>query len=191
MPHLGESMRRVNAREFHQAIAKGKKTSNSWMVDVHSVREYRKMKCYLSASGNAGVAIKRNGDVVSVFSSAKGSNAMGKLIPFAVEMGGKKLDCYANGRNGGLASMYARYGARATGKVAFNSEYAPADWDGKSYPNVVAMVLPKSVDDVINRYDPKRSVNLNRLKEYDDYDEMINARNRRMTGDKALGMVSG
>ena len=49
--------------------------------------------------------------------------------------------------------MYARYGARATGKVAFNSEYAPADWDGKSYPNVVAMVLPKSVEDVIYTYE--------------------------------------
>lgn len=140
---------------------------------------------------NAGVAIKKDGDVVSVFSANKGSNAMGKLIPFAVEMGGRKLDCFANGNRGGLASMYARYGAKATGRLAFNEKYKPDGWDGVSRPDVVAMVLPRSVDEIIDNYDASRRVNLDRLKEYYDYDEMKEARDRRMTGDKALGLVSG
>ncbi len=202
IPAMGQAIRRVSATEFHRAISAGKKTQvpeNAWMVDVHSRSEYRGMKCFLSADGKSGMAIKRDGDVVSLFSAEKGKNAMGKLIPFAVANGGRKLDCYG----GGLQNMYAKYGARATGRVLFSEDALGEDtlWrPGFDRPDVVAMTLPSSLDEVIKAYKPKVEINLDNVKLYKGegekpYMDMIAARDKivenRRGGTSALGLTAG
>lgn len=108
-------------------------------------------------------------NIVSVFSSKPGgSNALGKIIPFAVAMGGRRLDCFG----GGLQNMYARYGAVPTGKTNFNEQYAPPGWDGKSKHPIVAMRLPDSLEDVVKVYNKNAKVNLNKVRYYASYDDM-------------------
>ena len=195
IPHTTQSISQVSATTFHKAISAGKEANKKgWMVDVHSVSEYRSMRCYLTADGKSGIAIKRNGDVVSLF-SAGGGGKMGKLLPFAIAAGGRKLDCFG----GGLQNMYAAYGARATGRTPFNEEHAPDDWnreDGK--PDVVAMILPSSLDEVIKAYDKGRTIDLSKVRVFngeDGYTDMIADRDHLLeqTRGKAnrLGFVGG
>ena len=100
---------------------------------------------------------------------------MAKLLTFAVAMGGRKLDCFG----GGLQNMYARFGAKSVSQTPFDENYAPKGWDGRHLP-VVAMVLPKSVGAMMRAYDRNRRVDLNKVREYPDYDSMIAARDRSM-----------
>ena len=182
IPHTEREIYRVNPAQFHKAIKKGKKVNkNGWMVDVHTKAEYAKMKCYLTADGQSGVCVTKDGDVVSLFSRSKERNAMGKLIPFAVAHGGRKLDCYANG----LQNLYARYGAKGIAQTPFNVDYAPDDWDGTSRNPVVAMTLPSSVAEIIRVYDGNAQIAMPKVKEFADknsgYDQMIAYRDRKMS----------
>lgn len=158
------------------------------MVDAHTKAEYKGMKTYLTRSGNAGVAITKSGDVVSLFAKG-GSRNMAKLIPFAVAHGGKKLDAYAKRIPTGLQNQYARFGARPTGRVAFNADYAPNLWksqsdefkaDATNRPDVVAMTLPSSLESLIRRWNAGRKVDLDSVPMYDDYDDMIRDRDRQI-----------
>ena len=146
------------------------------------------MKTYLTRSGNAGVAITKSGDVVSLFAKG-GRGNMAKLIPFAVAHGGRKLDAYAMRVPTGLHNQYSRFGAKPTGRVAFNEDYAPALWRNKSAefkadslnrPDVVAMVLPKSLNAVMRAWDADRTIDLDKVKLYGDYGDMIKDRDKRM-----------
>ena len=160
------------------------------MVDLHTKKEYKGMRTYLSKDGKAGVAITRSGDVVSVFSAGRAggakANAMGSLIPFAIAHGGKKLDCFAQDSVRNLPNLYARYGAKATGKVAFNPDYAPPGWDGESKPPVVAMTLPRTIDAMEKAYDREAYVDLKKVKTYKSYDRMLKARDMALSGQQAV-----
>ena len=179
IPANGQSIRQVSATEFHRAIVAGKANypkEKGWMVDVHSISQYRNYRCYLTADGKSGVAIHtgrgktqqeraHKGDVVSLFAAEKGTNAMGKLIPFAVANGGRKLDCYGDG----LQDRYARYGARATGRVLFSEDALSEDteWEPSFVrPDVVAMTIPSSLEEVIKQYNPKAEINFSKVHLY-------------------------
>lgn len=198
IPHYSEPIYRVNVAQFYKALKKAKKSrgDHGWMVDVDEKQAYSKMKLYLSRDGKAGMAIGKDGNVHSLFSASRAAggkkNALGSLIPFAVEHGGKKLDCYG----AGLQNMYGRYGAKATGKVKFDGSFNE-DWmalpddhpDKVSPPDyVVAMTLPKSVGGIIRNYDSEKVVDMKRVKEYKDkdgkygYDRMLEARDEILSG---------
>lgn len=185
IPHYSEPIYRVSASAFTKAIRKGKASigKNGWMVDLHTKEEYKNMKTYLSRDGKAGVAITKDGDIVSVFNGGNKKGAMGSLIPFAIAHGGVKLDAYG----GGLQNMYARYGGVVTGKTPFNKEYAPPGWDGSEFP-VVAMYMPRTLTGVINRYNPKPNISLSSVKTFRSYDKMLADRDRKMNGQ--VGLIS-
>ena len=130
-------------------------------------------------SGKSGVAVTKDGDIVSLFSSVSRDHRSEKLIFMAIENGGVKCDCYG----GGLQNLYARFGAKAVGKTPFNREYAPDDWkalpDGderkQEYP-VVAMIFPKKVTDGVNMWKKLDPQDLNTLKEFTEYDDLIKYR---------------
>ena len=143
-------------------------------MDAHSKKQYQSIRRYLSKDGKSGFAITKDGDFTSVFNYSKERGRLAKMLTMAVDLGGRKLDCFG----GGLQNMYASFGAVAHGQVAFNKEYAPSGWDGKSEYPVVAMSLPKSVNAMIKAYDRGRTVSLSKVKQYDDYDEMLAARDR-------------
>ncbi len=192
-----QSIRQVSAEEFHAAISAGKPyIKRGWMVDVHSVEEYRGMKCYLTADGKGGIAVGQHGsekgNVASLF-SVGGGRKLAKLLPYAVAAGGRKLDCFADG----LQDMYAQYGARATGQTPFNDEFAPDGWnESEGRPPVVAMTLPRSLNELIKSYNPDAKVDMKKVKTYygdDGYTKMTDARDRQMArgGKAALGLTAG
>lgn len=168
------------------------------MVDAHTKAEYKGMRTYLTRSGNAGVAITKDGDVVSLFAKG-GSGNMAKLIPFAVAHGGRKLDAYAKRVDTGLHNQYARFGAKATGRVAFNAEYAPNLWkakdaafkdDPRNRPDVVAMTLPRSLGALIRAWDADRKIDIDKVRMFGDYDDMIRDRDMRILNADMKAAVS-
>lgn len=174
-------MESVSSRIFQKAIRVGKqKNKHGWMVDKHTRKEYRSMRCYLSTDRSMGIAITRDGDVVSAFSTGKNPKAINKLLPFAVAAGGRKLDCYG----GGLQDMYAKFGAKAHGQVPWDDEYAPSGWvNGKHNRHpVVAMSLPRTLSGVVRAYKNPKKINLARVPVFNDYDEMIKRRDASISG---------
>jgi len=145
------------------------------MVEKKGRGSYSGLRLFMSKDKKMGFAL--DGDnIVSVFScKPKGSNAMGKIIPFAVAMGGRRLDCFA----GGLQNLYAKYGARPTGKTHFDERYAPPGWDGKSHHPIVAMRLPNSLEKLIKAYNPRQKVSLNGVRYYSSYNDMENSARKR------------
>lgn len=173
--HTNQMVVPVNGSDFKAAISTEKiRNKRGWMVDVHD--DYSGMKCFLTSDGKSGIAVTKDGDIISVFSSVSGDKRLEKLIPIAIENGGIKCDCYG----GGLQDIYARYGAKATGKIPFNKEYAPSDWDGKSEYPVVAMKFPESVDKSIKYYNRNVFIDMKKVKAFDDYEKMLLDRDKRI-----------
>lgn len=176
--HTKQEIVVADPERFRRAIAKEKiRNKNGWMVDVHD--DYSEEKCFLTKDGKAGVAVTKDGDIVSLFSSVGGDNRSEKLIMMAIENGGCKCDCYG----GGLQNIYARFGAEAVGRTPFNREYAPEAWkllpDGdprKQEYDVVAMIFPKSVRESVKLWDKGRKIDLDTIRLFGDYDEMLKFR---------------
>lgn len=151
------------------------------MVDVHpkystsDEKGYAQMRCFATRDGKAGFAITKDGDLVSVFSDPSKKNSMGKILAVAVAHGARKLDCYG----GGLQNLYGRYGAKATGRTNFLTQYAPPGWPGgkDNKHQLVAMILPRTVREIASSYDRTRKTPLNRIRKFQDYDRMIANRN--------------
>nr|DAY10090.1 MAG TPA: minor capsid protein [Caudoviricetes sp.] len=173
--HTNQMVVPVNGSDFKAVISTEKiRNKRGWMVDVHD--DYSGMKCFLTSDGKSGIAVTKDGDIISVFSSVSGDKRLEKLIPIAIENGGIKCDCYG----GGLQDIYARYGAKATGKIPFNKEYAPSDWDGKSEYPVVAMKFPESIDKSIKYYNRNVFIDMKKVKAFDDYEKMLLDRDKRI-----------
>lgn len=173
--HTNQMVVSVNGSDFKAAISTEKiRNKRGWMVDVHD--DYSGMKCFLTSDGKSGIAVTKDGDIISVFSSVSGDKRLEKLIPIAIENGGIKCDCYG----GGLQDIYARYGAKATGKIPFNKEYAPNDWDGKSEYPVVAMKFPDKIKKVITSYDEAAFIEMKKVKAFDDYEKMLLDRDKQI-----------
>jgi hypothetical protein len=141
----------VDAEKFFNAITVAK-ANNAYGAFVHaySKEEYNSMKLFLlnngSKKGVAGIAVKENGDVVSVFKhpDCKIDRVATKLLlPKAIENGGNRLDCF----NGMLPGIYAQIGFAPVAKVRFSESEAPSDWnyerDGK--PDIIFMELKKDL----------------------------------------------
>ena len=176
--HTKQEIVVADPKRFRRAIAKEKiRNKNGWMVDVHD--DYSEEKCFLTKDGKAGVAVTKDGDIVSLFSSVGGDHRSEKLIMMAIENGGCKCDCYG----GGLENIYRKFGAEAVGRVKFNREYAPDAWkllpDGdprKKEYDVVAMIFPKSVKESVDLWKSLDTIKLSEVKLFGDYDEMIKFR---------------
>lgn len=183
---MSDHFQPVNPHHFQKMIRKGKKSrsKNSWMVDVHKRftdsdgKGYAQMRCYLTKDGKSGFAITKDGDLVSVFSRSGKKGALDRIIPTAVALGARKLDCYG----GGLQNMYARFGAEPTGKTNFMRKYAPKDWTGRKAdkPKLVAMILPSSLYEIENKYNLNAQVDMKRVRQFGSYDTMIADRNLKL-----------
>lgn len=109
---------------FHYFISKAK-LSNKYgaSVYVYAKDEYADMRLFSTPDGNAGFAIKSDGDFVSVFSS----NVAGKkyripaIMILGIKLGGIKLDCF----NTILPDYYAMFGFKPVSRVKFDPQYAP------------------------------------------------------------------
>ena len=117
----------------------GKKSAQ---VYEYSPEEYKQMRLFTAENGQSGFALKPDGDIVSVFSSEKGSLA--GLMKLAIQNGGSKLDCFDTF----LPKIYKKFGFIEVDRVKWNEEYKPANWDKEHFkqwnngePDVVYMKL--------------------------------------------------
>lgn len=139
-----------SALEFQQRIQQSKDQNRyGAAVYVYPAEDYEKMRLFLSEDGKAGVAVKPDGDIVSVF-SMPGSNAGRAVMDLAVAAGGSKLDAFETI----LPSFYAAHGFKVVSRLKWDDSQAPSNWDKATFgkfnggePDVVFMVYdPKSFD---------------------------------------------
>ena len=192
--HANIELSPTNGERFYNAISKAKGSmpqANRWMVDVHEKNEYanrKEYRCYMSKDGKIGYALHGK-DVVSVFNVSGVKGGMATIMAHAVANGGRSLDCFEGTGKSNLPNMYAKFGAKAFGYIPFNHHFEPTGYnqarDGE--PNVVAMVLPKSLNELIKaRKDPQEDYKMDTYKSYGEknedaaYDRLINARNEEL-----------
>jgi hypothetical protein len=134
----------IHAEKFVQYLIEASTHNrHAEFFHMYSAREYSEMRMFVIDSGVAGFAIKRSGELVSVFKNEELANRYSIkkvadiIIPRAIHEGAKKLDYYS----GLLDLLYARYGFTPVCKIGFNPEHAPLGWKYEIYgkPDIVFM----------------------------------------------------
>lgn len=158
----------ANAQRFADAITAGKVAAGpaGAAVYVYPADEYQAMRLFLSEDGKTGVAIKQDGDIVSLFSGADAGNS---ALAVAVAAGGKKLDAFDTV----LPYIYSAHGFVAVARLTWDDKQAPPGWD-KAYfsgynggqPDVVFMVLDPAYTGRYSNKDGRR---------FTDYDAAVAA----------------
>ena len=129
---------------FINSFKQSNEFQGKWAAQVHeyTAEEYKRMRLFVSENGTSGFAIKNDGDIVSVFSSAKGSSKA--MLELAVQNGGRKLDCFDTY----LPQIYRQHGFKEVHREKWNEQYKPENWDKDFYskynngePDVVYMEL--------------------------------------------------
>ena len=149
----------ITGSAFRKIIeAEKQKNPKGWIVSEHPLDTneegvgYNQCKCYITADGKSGVAVTEDGDIISLFSSSDSKTEgrrMEKLIAWAIANGGRKCDCFANGTDGGLVSLYALFGGKPISQTPFNEEFAPEGWDGESRGPVVTIIFPETAEEAM------------------------------------------
>lgn len=142
---------KASAKKFRDAISKSKAGGvYGAAVQVYDESEYAKMRLFLTEDGMAGFALKGD-DIVSVFNTKGGKNKATALaaLSLAVQLGGRKLDCFDTV----LPGLYAMAGFRAVSRIKFNPDpkIIPKGWNYDTFaefnggmPDVVFMVFDPS-----------------------------------------------
>jgi site-specific DNA-cytosine methylase len=173
-----------NAQAFAAAITAAKERMGAVgaAVFVYDPADYAGMRLFLSENGQAGVAIKPDGDIVSVFGGGGTGRAVMEL---AVAAGGRKLDAFETI----LPEFYAAHGFRAVARLTWDDSQAPAGWDKAAFakfnngePDVVFMVYDPAHT---GRHSLRDGV---RLKGEGSYDRAVRAQAREM---KAIANRAG
>ena len=117
------------ASAFHKAIMASKAgNDHGAFVHAYEPKEYEGMHMFISEGGEAGFAMKPNGDICSLFHNPKigtKKGVLGHSIELGLQHGGNRLDCF----DGFLPKQYAKWGFEPVAKVSFNREYAPEGWN--------------------------------------------------------------
>ena len=180
-----------SARVFKEAIETARQSHGlkGECVYVYPAEEYKHMRLFLTPDGMAGMALKEDGDMVSVFShkerGKKGDgNAAYALVALAINEGAVKGDCYGYF----LTKLYGQFGFRAVAKDRYNSEFAseamqnedamrvnfPRE-DGR--PDVVYLVYEGDRLRVLDEYDPTYTPDYQTDLDYTDYDACLERQN--------------
>ena len=135
-----------SAQAFRDAIQTAKTAGNfGAAVHVYEPAEYAGMRTFLTPDGKAGVAVKNDGDIVSVFKhpDSDAKRFAQSALALATQEGGNKLDAFDTV----LPRLYSEAGFRAVARLPFNDKYAPPGWDREKFaaynggrPDVVFMV---------------------------------------------------
>lgn len=165
-----------NAQQFEKAITDNKaKLKFGAAVYVYPAQDYQGMKLFLAEDGQSGVAVKPDGDIVSVFSTGGAGRAVMEL---AVAAGGRKLDAFDTV----LPEFYAPHGFKAVARTKWNDDFAPDEWNKETFsefnngqPDVVFMVYdPAKKDAEYSSKDGKVMTG------EDGYDQAVARQNREM-----------
>ena len=149
-----------NAEQFHKLLSNSKKGNKfSASVFVYPKKEYKNSRLFLTHDGKAGLAITKDGDIISVFSHGEGKGRVAQLIIHAIKEGGVSLDHYDTR----LTDIYSRFGFVPTARVKWNDAYAPKDWNKETFkdynngePDVIAMAYhggdPKTLAERVGKF---------------------------------------
>ena len=159
-----------SGRQFHRSIIKTAKDHPlGAAVEVKDLDFYKDTDTalFLSKDKKAGVAVTKDGDLVSVFKHPKSKADIVPLLEEAASVA-TTLDAFDVG--GFLPNLYAKQGFKPIARVPWNDEYAPPGWpyDKAGKPDVVLMVRdPEGVlSDGFTDYNQSRDS----VPMYDDYD---------------------
>jgi hypothetical protein len=163
-----------NAEQFQKAISDSKANLKfGAAVYVYPAEDYQGMKLFLAEDGQSGVAVKPDGDIVSVFSTGGAGRAVMEL---AVAAGGRKLDAFDTV----LPEFYAPHGFKAVARTSWNDDFAPEGWSKETFsefnngqPDVVFMVYDAAKANA--DYSPKDGT---RMTGDDAYDQAVARQNR-------------
>lgn len=116
----------VSGADFKRSLDAAKATVRpeaAWRVDnTHSAEDYKGVKLFVTQHGST-IAIKPNGDIISVCKK-RGDVAKGDdLLKFAVANGGTKLDSFI-----GNFEFYCDNGFEPVSWTRFVEDFAPHDW---------------------------------------------------------------
>lgn len=170
-----------NGNSFYNAISQAKADLGDLGASVHTYtpEEYSQMKMFLSEDGLSGIAVKPDGDIVSVFSNpnAKINDFRSRghaMVELAKQNGGTKLDAFDTY----LPDFYRKHGFEETGRDVWNEQYKPEGWNKDFYkqynngePDVVYMQLKQASQNDIGASIAKGDIN---LKEEGSIDAIIN-----------------
>lgn len=108
-------------------------------IAVYTPEEYANYgaRVFMSADKQSGFAVKADGDLITVFSLAKGRGR--QLVTEAVKAGATKLDCY----DGHLATLYGAAGFEVVERLTWDDQYKPADWDSERFDNPDVLYMRK------------------------------------------------
>jgi len=130
---------------FNRAISAAKEDNDHGaFVHTYTPQEYKDMKLFVVNAGAAGIAVKKDGDIVSVFKNPDMAQKDDiekinkELLLTAIDNGGKKLDCF----DGFLPELYSKFGFEPGCRIKFNDEFAPESWDFKRdcRPDILFMI---------------------------------------------------
>jgi len=158
-----------DADVYEQAIQDAKNSSPyGAAVYVYPVDEYANMRLFLTEDGKSGFALKGD-DIVSVFSGPPHKGSVNSSIQLAVQEGGRRLDAFDTV----LTDIYHANGFQIVGRMNWNEEYKPDDWDKQTFskfnsgePDVVYMAYNP---------DDNRTIFENPGEYFDDPDELAQA----------------
>lgn len=125
-PH-GVYIKRItgDSQEFRESLLKSKSTNSNrdkWRVDVHDATDYDDCELFITDHGST-IAIKPNGDIISVCASQHPKDSGEALLRYAVAKGGTKLDSYD-----GNYKFYRKCGFEPVSYCEFDEEFAPDEW---------------------------------------------------------------
>lgn len=117
-------MKKVTSKEFSVAVSKAKNshsTLDKWRITASDAGHYdeTESECYVSQNGDT-VAVTSKGDIISVCTNLPSIKGRGsKLMQFAIEHGGDRLDSYA-----GNHRFYTKCGFEPVSWTPFNAQFA-------------------------------------------------------------------
>ncbi len=204
---------RTGAARYAEAVRNAKeKNRHGAAVELKTVADYTHMKhLFITEDGAAGVAVKEDGDLVSVFSEKKNplwgeartQSPAPQLILLAIQNGAKKLDCF----NTVLPKYYSMFGFRPVARIPWVEEYAPPGWEKEIFaeyadgePDVVFMVYrggdPETLPIRYGSFQKLTYDDVLTVPEFDDYDAAVELQERMQAIDnlqfsKEGGIVRG
>lgn len=174
-------LKKASAQQFADRIQQAKESQSvekQWRVDAHDASDYEGNKNFIS-NGGSTVSVTPDGDIISVCGAKGDPRGKGdRLMEFAVENGGTKLDSFA-----GNHDFYERNGFQAVSSTSFSDEYAPPGWkeSGCGKEDVVAYkyVGKGNVEHIDVADIPTKT---KRFEGENGYDEMIAYRDSQIGG---------
>ena len=170
-----DQLKEVDSSTFFNALNHAKiKNSFSVFVSLHPEDHYDEcVGKYLLYDNTAGVAVEKDGNIISVFSDRTHKGVLKYLIAKAIQAGGIKLDCFGSD---GLKALYHRRGFIPVSRTKFVREFAPPDWNyGRDEePDIIFWVY--NIDRASPMEDDVSKEDWENIKEFPDYETAMKYR---------------